>query len=84
MVFCFWQMLEMYYLENIVLTEHKLRCPAIRSQKRILNQIQVRSVIEVESFNSHLQLLFIFLLTTKRRHLDYDKVNPGAHDTGAW
>ena len=76
-------MLEMYYLENIVLTEHKLRCPAIRSQKIILNQIQVRSVIEVEYFNSHLQLLFIFLLTTKRRLLDCDKVNPGAHYTGA-
>ena len=74
----------MYYLENIVLTEHKLRCPAIPSQKRVLNQIQVRSVIELESFNSHLQLLFISLLTTKRRHLDCDKVNPGAHDKGSW
>ena len=60
-------MLEIYYLENIVLTEHKLRCPAIPSQKRVLNQIQVRSVIELESFNSHLQLLFISLLTTKTR-----------------
>ena len=84
MVFFFWQMLEMYYLENIVLTAHKLRCPAIPSQKRVLNQIQVRSVIELESFNSHLQLLFISLLTTKRRHLDCDKVNPGAHDKGSW
>ena len=84
MVFFFWRMLEMYYLENIVLTEHKLRCPAIPSQKRVLNQIQVRSVIELKSFNSHLQLLFISLLTTKRRHLDCDKVNPGAHDKGSW
>ena len=84
MVFFFWQMLEMYYLENIVLTAHKLRCPAIPSQKRVLNQIQVRSVIELESFNSHLQFLFISLLTTKRRHLDCDKVNPGAHDKGSW
>ena len=81
MVFFFWQMLEICYLENIVLTEHKLRCPAIRSQRRILNQIQVRSVIEMESFNSHSQFLLFFLLTTKRRHLDCDKVNPGAHDT---
>ena len=70
MVFFFWQMLEMYYLENIVLTALKLRCPAIPSQKRVLNQIQVRSVIELESFNSYLQLLFNSLLTTKRRHLD--------------
>ena len=84
MVFFFWQMLEMYYLENIVLTALKLRCPAIPSQKRVLNQIQVRSVIELESFNSYLQLLFNSLLTTKRRHLDWDKVNPGAHDKGSW
>ena len=84
MVFFFWQMLEMYYLENIVLTALKLRCPAIPSQKRVLNQIQVRSVIELESFNSYLQLLFNSLLTTKRRHLDCDKVNPGAHDKGSW
>ena len=83
MVFFFWQMLEVYCLENIVLTEHKLRCLAIPSQKRVLNQIQVRSVIEPESFNSHLQLLFISLLTTKRRHQDCDKVNPGAHDKGS-
>ena len=25
-----------------------------------------------------------FLLTTKRRHLDCDKVNPGAHNKGSW
>ena len=33
----------------MVLTQHKLRCHAIRSPKKTLNHSQIRSVIEVES-----------------------------------